>query len=103
MGCEVGGVARGAGRGRREEVEGVMSQGWKAELEVWERVGEGGWEGGGEGGVKRESSSERGAGSGSVGVGVWVVAFCRACAERFSFACVLAFAMSSPWLRRLLR
>lgn len=95
------GEAGGVGRGRREEVEGVMSQGWWAELEVWDGVGEGGWDG--EGGAKREFSSERGAGSGSAGVGVWVVAFCRACTERFSFAWALAFAMSSPWLRRLLR
>jgi len=98
VGCEVGGVARGVGSGRREEVEGVMSQGVDV---MWDGVGEGRREG--EGGVKRESSSEGVAGSGSVGVGVWVVAFRKACTERFSFACALAFAISSPWLRRLLR
>ncbi len=89
VGGEVGGVGRETGR--REEVEGVMSQGWEV---VWEGVGEGGWEG--EGGMKRESFSDGGAGSGSAGVDVWVVAFCRAWTERFSFACALALAMSSP-------
>lgn len=86
MGCAVGAVGR-------EEVEGVMSQGVVVEEEAREGDGE-------ESGVKRELFSERGVG---VGVRVWVAAFWRACTERFSLAWALALAISSPWLRRLLR
>lgn len=60
VGCRVDGVGR---ERRREEVEGVMSQGVVV-VEAWDGEGEGGWEG--EARVKRLSSS----GSHSVGIGV---------------------------------